>query len=366
MKLGFVTCHFPPDSIGGGQMQSMRLCEALAKHHQVTVFTRAYQRGLPPVENTGSYILRRRRVFPIPVLKSVADVVHALWQIRSHRKETRVLVSFHIQLAALMVVLAKYLYGTKAVVSPRGLEDFDLKGYKKGFQKFIYTHADLILIQSEKIRAAFLANFQPHLSPQKLNEMEKKIRLFPNGISVPEQVPSKLSSRPHQLIFVGRLEAIKGVPVLLEAFRQCNQQTKLVIIGDGSQRAHLEAMAQGLNVSFLGQCTEQQINRQLQQSRVMVLPSLSENFPNVMLEAFCAGVPVIASAVGAIPELIQNGKNGFLVPPADAAALAQKINALLQSEGTMNQMGQSAYQRVAAFHWPRLVEQLSDALHENE
>jgi glycosyltransferase involved in cell wall biosynthesis len=362
MKIGFVTCHYPPDSVGGGQMQSMRLCKALAEKHEVTVFTRSYDRQLQATERYGNYILHRRKTVRIPGVKSIVDLLTVIRQIKRAKNEINVYLSFHIQLAALMVIIAKKLYGIKAVVSPRGFEDFDFKGIKKKFQQYIYNRADIILIQSEGIREAFLDNARKHFTTDVVRRFEKKIRIFPNGILVPEARPSKVSVRSEQIVFVGRLERIKGVDNLIEAFRKCNTRVRLLIVGEGSIQEELEKQAAGLNIVFAGRQDEKQINEILSQSRLLVLPSLSENFPNVILEAFCAGVPVIASSVGAIPELVKDDVTGYKVPPADVEALADRINKILGEEEKLDEMGECAYQEVSKYDWKNLVAQFDKVI----
>jgi|GEM_PF-2715654 len=357
MNIGFVTCHYPPDSVGGGQMQSMRLCKALAEKHQVTVFTRSYDKRLPLTERQDNYILQRRKVVNIPGLKSIVDLIVVLRQIRIRKEDIRIYLSFHIQLASLMVIIAKYLYGIKAIVSPRGLEDFDFSGIKRGFQKFIYKKADVILIQSEGIKEAFIRNARKHFSLKVIKRIEDKIRVFPNGIKVPETRPTKISTRQQQIVFVGRLEPIKGVSNLIKAFEYCDKNTRLLIIGEGSLRDELEKMAAGLNIEFAGKLTETQITKILLESKLLVLPSLSENFPNVILEAFCAGIPVIASSVGAIPELVKEGVTGYEVPPADVERLAERINKILRESDKLDEMGQSAYKEAGKYDWRNLVSQ---------
>lgn len=355
MKIGFVTCHYPPDSVGGGQMQSMRLCKALARKHVVTVFTRSYDKKLPLTEREGNYVLRRRTVVNIPVIKSLIDIISVLRQIKRYKKEINIYLSFHIQLASLMVVIAKRLYRIQAVVSPRGFEDFHFKGIKRGFQKFIYGRADVILIQSEGIRKAFIENAQKNFSEAYVAQLKKKIRIFPNGIVVPHTHPAKISTRRKQIVFVGRLEPIKGVNNLVNAFRSCNKDVQLLIVGEGSMRKDLEKMAAGLNVQFAGKLNETQIAGILRESKLLVLPSLSENFPNVILEAFCAGVPVIASSVGAIPELVKEGVTGYKVPPANEKVLAERINKILAEADKLDQMGENAYREAGKYDWSNII-----------
>ncbi|HOJ20800.1 MAG TPA: glycosyltransferase, partial [Armatimonadota bacterium] len=76
-----------------------------------------------------------------------------------------------------------------------------------------------------------------------------------------------------------------------------------------------------------------------------VLPTLGDTFAQVILEAMASGLPVVASRVGAIPELVVEGETGFLVPPGDADALAQAVNLLLDESGLRERMGRAGWQR---------------------
>ena len=88
------------------------------------------------------------------------------------------------------------------------------------------------------------------------------------------------------------------------------------------------------------------LDRLLPSLDALVLPSYSEGLPNVVLEAFAAGVPVVATAVGGIPEIVADGENGYLVPPGDATALAARMRDLLGSRSRRREMGQRGKERV--------------------
>lgn len=337
-------------------MQSMRLCKALAQKHEVTVFTRTYNARNAGREQVGGYILLKRKISSIPVIKSFLDLLKVLSQIRQYKNSIQIYLSFHIQLAALMVVLGKMIYGTKAAVSPRGVEDFDFKWHKKLFQKFIYRKADLIIIQSPAIEKLFLQNVRDNFrSKPVINRIASKIRIFPNGIDAPTGSPTPITHRKKQVIFVGRLESIKGVYYLIEAWKRLATDYELVIVGSGTMEEQYKSSARNSNISFKGKCSEQEVKALLLQSRLLVLPSLSENFPNVILEAFSLGVPVVASSVGAVPELIEEGITGYLVPPGNIEMLVEKIKLALDNELTLDEMGNRAFQTVGQFSWEKLV-----------
>jgi sugar transferase (PEP-CTERM/EpsH1 system associated) len=134
-----------------------------------------------------------------------------------------------------------------------------------------------------------------------------------------------------------RLCYIKGITYLLKAMCDvCKgyNNVSLVIIGDGPQKKELEQQAVSLgikrNVYFLGETDK--IQPLLKIFDIFVLPSLSEGMPVCLLEAMASGCPIVATNVGGIPEMIENGKNGILVRPADSNALSKAILYLLENE----------------------------------
>jgi glycosyltransferase involved in cell wall biosynthesis len=133
------------------------------------------------------------------------------------------------------------------------------------------------------------------------------------------------------VLFVGNLVAVKAVDVLLQAWAALDDpRARLVVVGDGVDRAALEAQARPLaNVKFLGALPQAEVAGWLGAANVLVLPSRHEGMPNAVVESLASGVPVVASRVGGIPELVDEGANGLLVEPGDAAALGKALAAAL-------------------------------------
>jgi glycosyltransferase involved in cell wall biosynthesis len=104
---------------------------------------------------------------------------------------------------------------------------------------------------------------------------------------------------------------------------------ELTIVGDGSDRQALEQLAQRLGIGprlvFTGYLSQQDMQRHLQESDVFILPSFAEGVPVSLMEAMACGVPVLATHVGGVVELVEPGRTGLLVPPADSAALRDAI-----------------------------------------
>ncbi|NDU99475.1 glycosyltransferase family 4 protein [Pseudoroseicyclus tamaricis] len=149
-----------------------------------------------------------------------------------------------------------------------------------------------------------------------------------------------------QLLFVGRLAAAKGLPVLLEAFAEALRQRpdlRLTLIGDGPDRAALERRAAGLPVTFAGYQSQEAVAEALSTTDLFVLPSFAEGLPVVLMEALAAEVPVVATRIAGVAELVEDGVSGRLVPPGDPAALAEAILAVLAGDGAaMGRAGRAA------------------------
>jgi glycosyltransferase involved in cell wall biosynthesis len=149
----------------------------------------------------------------------------------------------------------------------------------------------------------------------------------------------------------GRLSPEKGFGVLIAAARRAlreRPEVGFVLFGDGTLREALarQADAAGLAGRFVLAGFRADLDQYIPWLDVMALPSYTEGLPNVVLEACAAGVPVVATAVGGVPEVIEDGENGYLVPPGDAKALAGRLLAVLGAEDGGRGMGERGRRRV--------------------
>jgi len=172
------------------------------------------------------------------------------------------------------------------------------------------------------------------------------------GISARDGVSPYAGSEP-RLLCVGRLIPIKGHLVLLRAFAQARSRVPgltLDIAGRGPLAPALQAFARELgieqSVRFVGFVSP--VQRAVEGAAIVVVPSLGEGFGMVALEAMERARPVIASAVGGLPEIVADGETGYVVPPADAEALADRIVALAGDLTRAAEMGRAGRERVLA------------------
>ena len=147
--------------------------------------------------------------------------------------------------------------------------------------------------------------------------------------------PSSPAPPDGPVVAVGRLMAEKGFDVLIEAVTLMppTERPEVVIVGDGPDRALLEALAlrRGVKVELAGAVPPDEIGDWYRRARLVCVPSRREGFGMVTAEALAAGRPVVATAVGAAPQFVTDGVNGCLVPPDDAEALAEALAQALQS-----------------------------------
>ncbi|HEU0107593.1 MAG TPA: glycosyltransferase [Vicinamibacteria bacterium] len=178
---------------------------------------------------------------------------------------------------------------------------------------------------------------------------------IPNGVDVPEDGPPTRASlglpEGPLVVAVGQLEEIKGHRYLVEAWPEvvrAHPAARLVLVGDGPRRLALQEQARGLGVDgsvvFLGFRPDGR--RYAAAADVVVQPSLTEGMPNAVLEAMAAKRSVVATRVGGVPDLIEDGETGRLVPPADARALAAAIAGLLADRTERLRLGGAARARV--------------------
>jgi glycosyltransferase involved in cell wall biosynthesis len=151
------------------------------------------------------------------------------------------------------------------------------------------------------------------------------------------------------VLFVGALERVKGVDVLLDAWqlvRDGHPEVRLVIVGKGSMEEEVRRRAAGnSDIEMVGSVPRETLRELIDAATLVVLPSRSEGLGRVVLEASARSRPVVASRVGGIPELVEDGETGVLVQPEDAAALAAAVLRILDDPAAATEMGERGRRR---------------------
>ena len=167
------------------------------------------------------------------------------------------------------------------------------------------------------------------------------------------------------LAFAGRLTAQKSLGVALEAVAAVDGVT-LAIAGEGDERAPLERRAAelglGARVRFLGALPRERVLELFRAADAAILSSSWENFPHTVVEALAVGTPVIATAIGGVAEIVNDGENGLLVPAGDVNALADAVRRFLADEPLRERLRAAAAPSVAEYAPERVFSRLEDAL----
>jgi glycosyltransferase involved in cell wall biosynthesis len=171
--------------------------------------------------------------------------------------------------------------------------------------------------------------------------------VIPNAVDVTATRRASLDGDPPRVVSVGRLKEPKDFVGLIRALSLADVPCRAVIVGDGPDRPVIEqairASALAETVALLGERDD--VAEQLVQSDIFVLASRSEGMPLSVLEAMAAGLPVVASAVGGVPELVVSGETGLLVRPDDMDALADALRTVLSDAALRRSMGDSGRAR---------------------
>jgi len=217
----------------------------------------------------------------------------------------------------------------------------------------------------------------------KIASPEKIIKIY-NGIDInslnflPKDEARKslsqiLNLKPETLnLVVGTVANFyktKGLPYLIEAAHILNSKykifnTKYLIIGEGKERPKIKALIKKYNlenqVFLIGRISD--AYKYLRAFDVFILPSLKEGFPWIILEVMAAEVPIVATGVGAIPEIIENGKSGFLIKPKDSQNLAEKVKEVILNPKLKKQFINSAEERLKEFTKEKMLQKTKEIL----
>jgi len=293
--------------------------------------------------------------------------------VRKLRSRNFVLLHTHEYKSDLIGGLAAKLTGVPAVASVRGYTDrtLPLRLYKH-IDLRVLRWFDRILPVADHVRRQLL---DAGLPSQRVITLYDAIDPRSFGVAmdtVPVQLRQELGLNGSSKVvsIVGRLSREKGHRYLLESVEQVLErcpETHFLIAGDGPERGGLESLVTKLGVnhavSFLGYRSD--VAAIMAVSDVVVLASLREGCPNALIEAMSLGRPVVATAVGGVPEIARHEETGLLVPPRDADAIAQAVLRLLRDPTWASRLGINGRQvMMQGFHIDVLAQRLASVYRE--
>jgi colanic acid/amylovoran biosynthesis glycosyltransferase len=302
------------------------LVRGLAGHVDVSVLAPGGYRDFGLAYGRGIVGNLRRRPWLAPLL--LASMILAVRRAAGRRD----LVHAHWLAAGLICVLARrrFVLTLHGSGTAGRFADLELARRHPRLVRFVVRRAEVVIGVSEVLAEA----------ARRCGGRD--VRTIPNGVDLPTRIGAEAELA--EVLFVGRLSPEKGIAELVAATPGLN----LVVAGDGPLR-HLVPEA-------LGFVSHEELGELYDRAAVVVCPSYREGLPLCVLEAMAHGRPVVASAVGGIPELVEDGVTGFLVEPGDVAGLRAAIERLLADPVLRRRLGCAARARVAErCSWDRVT-----------
>lgn len=361
MKIAILVRHFLPKWMGGLQIAACSIAKHLAaRGHEVHIIT-SQDRGTPKesIENG----IHLHRIYSTD-LRYIGFAIFSI-------KATAILYRLDPQIIHAQAVptgvsgfLAKIVSKVPYVVWGQGSDVYDSYSFKRIITAAVLRNADAVIALSD------------HMKKEMQRFSLREISIIPNGIDlegfdVPSRDQARLKLEINQadkvVLHVSTLGSVKGVTYLIEAMAhliQTEPKARLILVGDGPERAKLELLVSDLHLSefvtFAGRIQNNEVPIYMAASNVFVLPSLSEGIPIVILEAMAAGLPIVATNVGGIPSLVEEGKNGFLIDPQNAEQIANKVSLVLADPALSDRMVINNKGKAQQYTWASLVDRLED------
>jgi len=348
--------YYPPHT-GGLENVARAISRQLAADgFDVRVITARLPRSAAAKEVKGHLTVRRLRAYYFAHTPFMPGLLRALWATPKHS-------IFHIHLGVFglqdMAALVARLRGIPTVmhfhldVGPSGPLGFILRIYLRTLFKLTIRSGTVVIVFSKS---------QADLVVNKYGVRRDRIKILPNGVDPAFFTRTDRTVPKHtmRLLYVGRLTVQKRVERLIEALGRCSAPCELRIVGDGEDRAELEALVKLLgleNVSFVGERTGAALRREYARADALVMPSDKEGMSLVMLEAMAAGLPVIGSDVLGIREHLRGV--GMLVAAPSPTTFAGAIDAFYADRAVLIPRFAAAGRRQAAHYaWPQVVHHL--------
>src|SRR5215208_5656381 len=356
------------DPIGGMQNHTAELTRALDRRGVLQTVLTTRPPTAPHLQRLGEHARVIRVGLPVrrfrqlyapqaavlaPILAARADVVHV------HLGEDLAVLpvgAAAARLHRLPLVLTVHT-SLRHTLAVSDLRSAVLKAIGGPIERWGERFAEAVLVITPRLRRLLLSD----------GVEENRLHLIPPGVNPslfegPFEDPFTDVGKP-RVLFVGRLAPQKGVRALVVAAALIEDPSAWVLlVGDGPERPGLEREAKRLGVGervrFLGFFAHERLPAALAHADVLVLPSVYEELGTVLLEAMQAGLPVVASRTGGIPDVVEDGVSGLLVPPGEPEALVRAIGRLLADRDLARRLSEGAQERAKDYDWEVLAERV--------
>jgi len=359
----FSTAYLP--HIGGAELAVKEITDRLPGV-EFDLITAKLKRGLPDFERIGKINVHRigagNKFLDKPLLPNLGF----LKAIKLHKRNKYDLIhGIMASQGSAAAYLFKFFYPRVPFILTLQEGDLDRNSpFDKFWQGRIIKKADVVIAISN-----YLAEFVKRYSKK------APVYVVPNGVDLKKfkiqnsKFKNKIQN-PEIIITISRLVKKNGVDILIKAFPVLlknlgsnHLSPKLLIIGDGKERKKLEKLAQKLHIGdkieFLGNVSPDEIPGYLSRADVFVRSSRSEGLGSAFLEAMAAGVPIIGTAVGGIPDFLKDGETGLFCGLNDPKNLAEKMMLILNDENLRNKLVENGREMVEhKYSWDKIAEQM--------
>jgi N-acetyl-alpha-D-glucosaminyl L-malate synthase BshA len=365
MKIAILVWGFPPKRLAGAEIATYNIASHLARRgYKVHVIT-SLDEGLPKESVEQGFHVHR---LGFPKVKFLGIAIFWLKILITLRKVNPDVVHAQGTGMGLTGFLAKMLFKKPYLVWRRGT-DVRLVGlFVQPLSKLALKKADAVIALTEDMKREIQTI------------LNREVFVIPNGIDFErfhnlsrDEMRYELQARADErlIVFVGRFRPEKGVRYLIEAMeiiRRKSQNVRLILVGEGPEEEDLKRLVGQLNlkdcINFLGQVPNEEVPQYMAASDVFVLPSLSEGFPNVILEAMASGLAIVASKVSGLPEIVEDGGNGFLVESRNPEQIAEKVLLLLGDDELRERISKNNKETAKGYSWESVVERLDNVYYE--
>jgi len=290
----------------------------------------------------------------VPVVRAAFRLLPYLWALwrgcgRNDLLHLMANSGWSWHLFALPAIVVAGLRGTPVVVNYRGGEAAEFLARSAGIVTWAIRRCQRLVVPSGFLRAVFARH-------------GLAAEIVPNIIDTKRFHPAAAPGPGCELIVARNLEPVYDNATALRAFAlvlRGHPQARLTIAGTGPEAAALRALAHELGVSasvvFAGRLERDEMARRLRQSHVALNPSRVDNMPNSVLEALASGVPVVSTAVGGVPFIVQDGVTALLVPAGDAQAMSAALKRLLGDPHLATLLAENGLREVQRYSWEHVA-----------
>jgi len=353
VKIAILINSAPPFPVSGSEQQGMTMAAHLAaRGHDVRLFAGRYG-GAPITETMEGYRLIRVPFLNLGPLRFLSNRWNFDRLFARHAADVDVILAYQTFVPGYFGARAGKRHRIPVVLWIRSIMDFELAKTRRlaWAMRQSLPHVSHVLLQGERLMAPFLDEVGQSVGPETADRLARNMSIGRNGVTIHADGPST----GEELLVVGRLIPLKDLSTLIRALRLMKNPPPTRFIGDGPLLNSLKAEATGLPVTFDGRIEPADLPAAYRRARVVVMTSTTEGMPNVILEAMAAGVPVVSTPVGSIPDLVVPDETGYLFPVGDAEALAGHLTRLSNDPALRDRLAAGALERVRGYSWERVV-----------